>query len=249
MTLLTVPAAAQSQGASVSGGTGTFELAERAQRIQLMERALETAVSRGMEQVEGQLPGVPGLVFFAGSVQVRGFELQDYGVFFDVEYPVVRRSILWSMGTLQGSGGISRLLDDLRRRLHAMPDGPGQAALEQALAEMEASLRAFPAGAAGGGDSQGGAGPMTLDISQTYRDTLTTELVGAMVSHGGALGLAGDRWLSVAARDGRGRVDPSMTGQHVMRLRISGRDLAALREGTLSLGDARQRVERSHGGQ
>ena len=57
------------------GGREHIELVERAQRIQLMERALAAAVTRGMEQVEGQLPGVPGLVFFAGSVQVRGFEL------------------------------------------------------------------------------------------------------------------------------------------------------------------------------
>ena len=48
---------------------------------------------------------VPGMLYFAGPIRVRGFELQDYGVFFHVEHPVVRRSILWWMNTLQFNGG------------------------------------------------------------------------------------------------------------------------------------------------
>ena len=240
-TILAAPSWAQPPSMPLPGGTKSVELVEREQKIQLMEQALEAAVTRGMQRVEGQLPGVPGLVFFAGSVRARGFELQDYGVFFDVEYPVVRRSILWSMGTLQRTGGIARILEDLRRRLHAMPDGPGQAALARALAEMEASLQAFPASA---GDGGGQADARPANPVQEYLDALTGELVSAMILDGGKLGVAADQWLAVAARDGRGRIDPRMTAdRRALSLRIRGRDLEALREGTLSADEARERVE------
>ena len=62
-------------------------------------------------------------------------------MFFDVEYPVVRRSILWSMSTLQLNGGLPTVLKDLRRRLQMMPEGPGQLAFEQILSEMESELQ------------------------------------------------------------------------------------------------------------
>ena len=126
-----------------------------------------------------------------------------------------------------------------------MREGPGQAALEQGLAEVEAFLRTFPTGAVGDGNPKS-TDPMSLDITQGYRDELATELVTAMVSHGGALGVAGDRWLSVAARDGRVRVDSRIMGQPVLSLRVGGRDLAALREGTLSAAEARERVQRTN---
>ena len=83
-----------------------------------MEQALEGAVTRGMQRVESQLHTVPGLAFFVGPVRVHGF---------DVEYPVVRRSILWSMSTLQWDGGVASVLENLRGRLEIIPEGQGQA--------------------------------------------------------------------------------------------------------------------------
>ena len=239
--MLAVPSSGQPPLRPLAGGTTSVGLVEREQRIQRMERALEAAVTRGMQHVEGQLPGVPGLVFFAGSVQVRGFELQDYGLFFDVEYPVVRRSILWSMGTLQRTGGIAAALSGLRGRLQAMPDGPWRAELARALAEMEASLQDVPPRT---GDAAAPVDVRLVNPAQEYLDALTGELVSAVVLHGGELGVATGEWLSVAARDGRRRVDPRMTAdRRVLSLRIRGRDLEALRDGTLTADEARERVE------
>jgi hypothetical protein len=110
--LLASPVLGQSPPASAAGSEPT-KLAERMERVRLMERALEDAVTHGVRIVERQLPAVPGMLYFAGPVRVRGFELNDYGVFLDVEHPVVRRSILWSMNTLQLNGGIPTIFQDL----------------------------------------------------------------------------------------------------------------------------------------
>ena len=252
--MLATPGLAQSPPSSTRESVEQAE-PEPESRVRLMEQALEDAVTRGVRVVERQLPSVPGMVLFAGPVRVRGFELEDYGVFFDVEYPVVRRSILWSMNTLQLYGGMPTVLQDIRRRLQAMPEGPGQLAFEQILSEMEAELeRSLPRSPAGlgparvslpedGGTSRPDRLP-TSDPLEMYLTALTGELTDAMLSHGPALRVAEDRWISVAARDGRGQLDPRVSGpRRTLRLRVRGRDLEALRAGRLSVDEVRRLVE------
>ena len=252
--LLASPALGQSPPASAPGSE-TTELVERMQRVRLMERTLEAAVTRGVRIVEQQLPPVPGMLYFAGPVRVRGFELQDYGVFFDVEHPVVRRSILWSMNTLQLNGGMPTIFQDLRRRLQTMPAGPGQLAFEQILSEMEAELqrtaplRPVGLGAARirspeDGDTRRPDRSVTIDPLETYLMALSGELTDTLISFGPALGVAEDHWVSVAARDGRGQIDPRVSSpSRTLKLRIRGRDLAALSAGRVSVDDLRRRVE------
>ena len=199
--LLASPALAQPPLASAPGSEPA-ELGERVQRVRLMERALEDAVTRGVRIVEQQLPPVPGVLYFAGPVRVRGFELQDYGVFFDVEYPVVRRSILWSMNTLQLNSGMPTIFQDLRRRLQTMPEGPGQLAFEQILSEMEAELQrtaplrpvgleAARTSLPGDGDTRGpdrSVAPVMIDPLETYLTTLSGELTDTLIHSVPALG-------------------------------------------------------------
>ena len=253
--LLASPTLAQSPPASTTRNARA-EPGERLQQVHLMERALEDAVTRGVRIVEQQLPPVPGVLYFAGPVRVRGFELQDYGVFFDVEYPVVRRSILWSMNTLQLNGGMPTIFQDLRRRLQTMPEGPGQLAFEQVLSEMEAELqRTAPLRPVGLGAARVSSPedaerrldrpgtPEAMDPLETYLTALRGELTDALISYGPALDVADDHWVSVAARDGRGQIDPRVSSPRTLKLRVSGRDLAALSGGRLSVEDLRRRVE------
>ena len=258
--VLASPALAQSPPASVPGDARA-ELEERLQQVRLMERALEDAVTRGVRIVEQQLPPVPGVLYFAGPVRVRGFELQDYGVFFDVEYPVVRRSILWSMNTLQLNRGMPTIFQDLRRRLQTVPEGPGQLAFEQILSEMEAELQRNsllrpvglgPARVSSPEDTDTRdpgrpvtpVTPVRMDPLETYLSALRGELTDALIAYGPALVVADDHWVSVAARDGRGQIDPRVSSApRTLRLRIRGRDLAALRAGRVSVDDLRGRVE------
>ena len=252
--LLATPVWAQPPAAQRSGAIDSDQSLERELRIQRMEQLLEAAVSQGVRVVEQQLPTVaPQLLFFAGPVQARGFVIDGYGMFFDVEYPVVRRSLLWSMSALEGmDGGMSAVLRDLRSRMSLL-EGPGQAAL-QVIAEMEAQLqgaRLSPAAASRPGvrpasdaDAPSRERRPVVDPREIYVSALIGELTSAMVTFGSSLDVAGDEWLAVSARDGRGRVDPRLAGlRQTLRLRISGRDLDALRQGRLSAEELRQRVQ------
>lgn len=210
------PVAAQGQPVE-TGRTGA-EAAER--QVRRMEQALEQAVSRGVSRVERQLPALtPGLLLFAGSIQARGFVLDDYGVFFYVEYPAVRRSLLWSMGVL-------RPFDSVRR-------APGRTA---------------PTAEAPAGAPVDVPARQAVDPEELYRTALRESLTDALMTYGGALpGALGEfDWLTVAARDGRGlRVRPG--DRRTLRIRIRGGDLAALGAGRLSSEEVRRRVETRQG--
>jgi len=71
-------------------------------------------------------------------------------------------------------------------------------------------------------------------------------LIDAMLENSGALALAPEEWLTVAARDNvpRDPLVPSDTADFsTVIFRIKGSDLAAFRAGRLALDEARQKVE------
>ena len=253
-----MPLAAPAWAQPPSTGSPDADDAIVAERVELMEQALEQAVSRGVRIVERQLPALaPGLVFFVGPIQARGFVLDGYGVFFDVEYPVVRRSILWSMGMLrQFDVTLSDTLEGLRRRMQGMQEGPARAAFGQALREIEAAVRRSSpvAPVALGGPrttterrdvaTAPSSGAVSIDPQELYLSALTGSLTDALLAHGEAMPVDGDAWLTVAARDGRGSYGRGRApARRTLRLRIRGRDLAAIRNGELSPEEARARVE------
>lgn len=219
-------------------------------QLQQMEQALEEAVVRGARVVEQQLPAVlPGMVLFAGPIQARGFILDDYGVFFDVEYPVVRRSLWWSMNMLdQMEGGMAATFEELRRRMDAMPEGPGQLEFEHVLSELEARFRP-PVSQPVSPDAAGGVPPARslarVDPGTAYLNALKAELAGVLIAHGRSTGVADGEWISIAARDARGRVDPRRVpgARTTLVLRVQGRDLDAIEAGRLSAEDVEALIE------
>ena len=225
--------------------------------IQALEEALGVAVSRSANAVENQLPaGVPGLVLFAGPIQVRGFRLADYGVFFDVEYPVLRRSIVWSMQRLDPfEMSLDITLQMLRRRFRsadvpiALPDGrrpvlgrPGvaQAPLERVggpAARRSAETRYAPSA---GDAAPAGAGRVAGDPQRVYRGALRASLTDALLLNGGragrpaSRGCLGSRWPRGMWRGSGGRDS---------QLRVRALELVALGEGRRTLEEVRDGVE------
>ena len=67
------------------------------QKIFMMEGVLERAVQLGVDNLRRRVRAVmPDDALLQGGVpQVRGFRLEGYGVFFDVEVPALRRSLAW----------------------------------------------------------------------------------------------------------------------------------------------------------
>ena len=230
---------------------GALPATER--QVHLIEQGLELAVRRGVDAVERRLPAPgPGLIVFAGTIRARGFVVDGYGLFFDVEFPVVRRSILWSIGAIgQRDGAMAQSLANLRRRALEMPPGAARSALEQALRELERLTRTPAAAAPSEAGPEGSVGRRSdppaptaaADLEEFYRAALEGELADALVAYGGAMppgALADGEWLTVAARDGRGRPAGE---RRTLQLRIRGGHLSALRDGRLSVEDTRARIE------
>ena len=243
--LCAVPAAGQ------PAADGSRPAAER--QVRLIEQGLEQAVRRGVDALEQRLPApLPGLVVFAGTIRARGFVVDGYGLFFDVEFPVVRRSILWSITAMrQHDSAMAQSLANLRRRVLEMPPGLARSTLEDMIQELERGTRtpALARGADAAADDPDGtrsespAPTAPADLEAFYRAALQGELAAALVAYGGAMppgALADGDWLTVAARDGRGRP----AGQRrTLQLRILGGHLRALRDGRLSVEDTRARIE------
>ena len=73
------------------------------QQMASFEGALENAVRQGTQLFDQRLQTVTAAnwVMLAGLTRARGFRLDDYGVVFDVEFPSMRRSMVWSFQELQ----------------------------------------------------------------------------------------------------------------------------------------------------
>src|SRR5216110_2870147 len=83
-------------------------------QIGVMERVLEGAVEHGAANLRERLqtiaPDAPAQLLILGSPRVRGFRLDGYGVFFDVEVPSLNGTLTWSLRTLDpGAGNVLSL--------------------------------------------------------------------------------------------------------------------------------------------
>jgi hypothetical protein len=69
-----------------------------------MERVLEGAVEHGAanlrERLQAVAPDAPAQLLILGNPRVRGFRLDGYGLFFDVEVPSLNGTLTWSLRTL-----------------------------------------------------------------------------------------------------------------------------------------------------
>jgi hypothetical protein len=73
------------------------------QQIAALEGALEDAVRQGTQMLNQRLQtsNTDNWIVLAGLTRARGFRLDDYGVVFDVEFPSMRRSMVWTLQELE----------------------------------------------------------------------------------------------------------------------------------------------------
>src|SRR6185437_13981302 len=88
-------------------------------QVFVMEAVLQRAVDHGAETLNQQIHRVmPNMIVLAGMSRARGFRLPDYGVFFDVEVPALRKSIAWSFQMLdRPDPSLTGALDELRQHV------------------------------------------------------------------------------------------------------------------------------------
>jgi hypothetical protein len=110
------------------------------QRIFMMERVLEGAVQVGVDNLRRRVRAImPDDALLQGSPpQVRGFRLDGYGVFFDVEVPALRRSLAWSIRTMNETGNaLARDIAAMRAFVQAIPDARVKAEFERTLRRVQ----------------------------------------------------------------------------------------------------------------
>ncbi|MGH9254165.1 MAG: hypothetical protein ACRD3C_06300 [Vicinamibacterales bacterium] len=241
------------------------------QKIFMMEGVFERAVQLGVENLRRKVRTVmPDDALLQGSApQVRGFRLEGYGVFFDVEVPSLRRSLAWSLRTMNESGAaLARDLAAMRAFVQAIADPRARADFDRILQRVQRQMGPAAAvserAAAQGGPTVAAqsvgipTAPPALepspapqldaslmDPSETYTEEVKAALIDAMIENSGALVIDAGEWLTVAARD-NARGDPFMPGgQDAMTLvlRIKGSDLNAFRAGHVTLEQVRGRVQ------
>lgn len=147
-----VPAAAPAQNLPVINERGyavtrsTQETVKARYLVQVMEGVLERAVKYAATQMNRRLQAVsPDLLQLSGAARARGFRLDGYGVFFDVEVPAaLRQTMGWTFrSTMPNDHELERALTALRTANSGL-QGKQRSDADTALKLIELKVR--PAG-------------------------------------------------------------------------------------------------------
>jgi hypothetical protein len=212
------------------------------QRISTMEGVLERAVSNGAEnllrQVRSVMPDAPPML--SGAPKVRGFRLDGYGVFFDVEVPALRLPMTWPLRYViqEDTNSVNAAINELRQIVvQQLPRERDRFELLARRLELRASI---PQAAPRTGD------PIVTEPDEAYTKAVREALIDAMIENSGPLPIGPNEWLTIAARDNVPR-DPLLPGDsaglNTLTFKLKGSDLADYRAGRLTLEGARARVE------
>jgi hypothetical protein len=265
--LLAGVVSAHAQVSSVGSAVAPEQMQARFQ-IAAMEGVLERAVQLGARRLSQQVQAIsPDALFIAGAARAKGFWLDGYGVFFDVDVPAMRRSVAWSLRTLdRGDRSAGAAMQTLRRNLAVVRDPQVRREMEEALQQLARTVgppmlppvgdvsppgvAVVPAGTSGTVEA---AAPVTAanaaaaavmdDPGQAYTNEVKTALIEAMIVYGN-LPITDDQWLTIAARDNEdSRLGGDPYDVSTIILRIRGADLAGYRAGRMSKEDVLKRVE------
>lgn len=269
--LLGLAAGASAQ--TVPQAADNEQLRQAREQVSMMEGVLERAVQNGVNNLRRKVREVmPDDALLQGGLpQVRGFRLDGYGVFFDVEVPGLRPSMAWTLRTLNETGlGLARDLAQMRKFVQSLADPRMKVELDRTLQRIQRSIGPVPPVAAERAAVQGiPAGTVSaqsvepavatpaltaaqqvdpvllVDPSEAYTQEVKAALIDAMIQYSGALRVGTDEWLTVAAKDNEPSNPLTQGDPDVMTilLRIKGTDLTAYRAGRLTLEEAKARVE------
>lgn len=234
-------------------------------QILAMEGVLEKAVQLGAQRVRAEIqaaaPDAPDMLFITGLARARGFWLEGYGVFFDVDVPAMRRSLTWTLRVLeQGDRGLGNELAALKRLTATVDNPAARRDLQQAIQRIEAQVGPARIANAPGAPAltvseaasstavaapPAERAPILADPDAVYTTEVKDALVEAMIEFSSSLPLTPTEWLTVAARDQDvSRLQPADPYDvSTILVRIKGADLAAFRAGQITREEARRRVE------
>jgi hypothetical protein len=242
-------------------------------RISTMEAVLEQAVEHGAGVTRDRLRAVmpPSDMLLSERARARGFRIEGYGMFFDVEVPSLEETLPWSFRMLDR---MDLGLDSAIRRLREVVDQVGDVDAQQALKRVELQVMpvnlpdgamsvpdaapssadnarfqtgalAATSAASPGIPSVQTADPILSDPVQAFREEIVAALMDAMLDHSRGVAIDADEWLHVGARRNNDRpaVLPADGEAPTVQIRARGRDLTAFLAGQISREEARQRME------
>ena len=117
-------------------------------KVRVMEGVLEKSVQQAALRLNEQLQRVsPDLIQLAGAAHARGYRLEGYGLFFDVEVPAAMRQTMgWTARVMrQQQQGVAEALGSLKRITGEL-DPKAWAEAERAMAQLEVVVRPMPRG-------------------------------------------------------------------------------------------------------
>jgi len=223
---------------------------DRRDDIKTLEAVLTMAVKSGADKLALQMRTTePGSLFVIDTGRTRGFDLQGYGVFFDVDVPMMKQSVLYvaRQQTQQDTRA------QLENYINTQPPSPARDFAISELRRMQRQGMRQPGvasptqiaqpGVVTGQVADAPAAP-EADPNELYTQAVKTSLIDAMLKHSLGLKLGADEWLTVAARDaggpaGPGQVDDAST----IVIRIKGSDLTAFHAGKLTREEVLKKVE------
>jgi hypothetical protein len=265
------PSQAPSSAPAPPGASLSPDKKLRIYYIRQLEGMLTNAVRTGAARVADQLKvSEPNSLFATGNARTRGFELEGYGVFFDVDVPTMMQSVLWSSQMLQRQQEMDQLREtiadprtsDSIRRMARFE----LSRLERAVngAQVPESQQVSSGGSVSAATTDATAGDATLlradstasalpaagtraanlrTPNEIYTDNIKDALIDAMLNFGTALRVADNEWLTIAARATSQALPGTLDDAQSIVLRIKGSDLTAYLRGTISREEAMKRVE------
>jgi hypothetical protein len=207
--------------------------------VKIMEVVLTNAVKNGADTLARQMQiQEPGSIIVTGTARARGFALDGYGVFFIVDVPMMKQSVVWSNQVLLRE----QRRDFLRQYIANTPDSPSRRYAEQMLRSLDGppgmpqqGFRGTPSQVAaqqpGGSAAPASAAttqqpappgmasaqnvpdplagaPSLRDPNELYTEAVKAALISAMIRYSGQLGIGPDEWVTVAAQDSEGPLTP-----------------------------------------
>lgn len=232
-------------------------------QIAFMEGALERAVGDGIRSTMAQMPDViSGPWMFGGSGRVRGFNIDGYGLFFDVEVPSLPASIAWSLQVLSRNNDaqMRQEIAELRAMVNKVSDEPTRTQIQRRIDRLATLSGTMPLVTPPGGNAQRSpqqmisvdgpvvARPAAAPIApdKVYTKEVMSALVRALLDQAAMFRLGPNDRFTIAARDSQssspmvGLAAPEVS---TLYLTISGSDLEALRTGKITREEAAKRVK------
>ena len=240
-----VASAVCAQPAPAPAATQASQPPQLRSQMSIMEGILERAVGEGIRGAVAQMPDVLGPWMLGTPARVRGFKLEGYGVFFDVEVPALPMTITWSLQVINRNNEVVLVndLNSMRQVVANVPDEKTRVTLARIIDRLEAHVSGAPLSEAPvrSATAVPAVRPSPGDV---YTSEVQRALVNAMLEEGTRLQIAPDDWLTVAACDsqGSGRIAPGEPQLLTLYLSIKGKDLVALRAGQITREEAAKRV-------